>query len=119
MNVDIYGIPNCDTMRKARKWLEEHGVAHLFHNYKKEPPDEAFLRQAADALGWEQLLNRRGTSWRRLDEKTRSAIDGDKALALMRANPSLIKRPLLLVDGRPIAVGFDPEQYQAILLRPA
>ena len=115
MTIDLYGIPNCDTMRKACKWLSEAGIDYTFHDYKKEGADAALLRSAADALGWEALLNRRGTTWRRLDTAERADVDEAKALRLMAANPSLIKRPLLVVDGKAVAVGFDAEQYRALL----
>jgi len=116
MTIDLYGIPNCDTVCKARKWLGDKGIEHHFHNYKKEGADEAVLNRAADVLGWEKLLNRRGTSWRRLDEADRADVDRNKALLLMQGNPSLIKRPLLLVDGVPVAVGFDADRYHALLV---
>jgi len=115
MTVDIYGIPNCDTMRKARKWLAESGVEYTFHNYKKEGVELALLQSAAQMLGWEKLLNRRGTSWRRLDEEARADVDCAKALQFMQANPSLIKRPLLLIDDIPVALGFDAEKYHALM----
>ncbi len=115
MTIDLYGIPNCDTMRKARKWLSEAGIDYTFHDYKKEGADLSLLRKAADALGWEALLNRRGTTWRRLDAAEREGVDEAKALRLMAANPSLIKRPLLVVDGKAVAAGFDAERYRALL----
>ncbi|RMH52711.1 MAG: ArsC family reductase [Zetaproteobacteria bacterium] len=116
MNVDLYGIPNCDTVRRARRWLREAGVAHTFHDYRREGVDAALLAHAADLLGWEALLNRRGTTWRRLAPSERAAAaDRGGALELMVRQPTLIKRPLLLVDGRPRAVGFDPERYRALL----
>jgi len=109
--IDLYGIPNCDTVRKARRWFKERGVAVTFHDYKKEGVDAGLLADAAEALGWEALLNRRGTTWRRLDAEDRADIDCAKALALMVANPSLIKRPLLVVDSVPEIVGFDAARY--------
>jgi len=115
MTIDLYGIPNCDTIRKARQWLTESAIGHTFHNYKKEGVDEAVLSLAADVFGWEKLLNRRGSSWRKLDEADREGVDHEKALRLMQENPSLIKRPLLLVDGRPVAVGFDADHYRSLL----
>ncbi|MDX8413412.1 MAG: ArsC family reductase [Mariprofundales bacterium] len=115
MTIDLYGIPNCDTIRKARKWLTEAEIAYSFHNYKKEGVDKTILHQAAEQLGWETLLNRRGTSWRKLDEADREGVDCDKALRLMQENPSCIKRPLLLIDGKPVAVGFDADLYRDLL----
>jgi len=115
LNIDLYGIPNCDTMRKARRWLKEEGIDYAFHDYKKEGVDAALLERAADALGWEALLNRRGTSWRRLDPADRADVDREKALGLMMRQPSLIKRPLLVIDGTARMVGFDPDRYAALL----
>ncbi|MDX8409613.1 MAG: ArsC family reductase [Mariprofundales bacterium] len=115
MTIDIYGIPNCDSVRKARRWLKEHAVAYTFHDYKKEGVDAELLARAADALGWEALLNRRGTTWRKLSEAERADVDRLQALQLMQHHPSLIKRPLLLIDGQPRMVGFSEEDYVALL----
>ena len=103
----LYGIPNCDTVKKARAWLVEHGVAHDFHDFKKHGVPEAALDQWLAQLGWEALVNRKGTTWRQLDEATRaSVVDAASAQSLMLANPSAIKRPV--VDwGEAITVGFD------------
>jgi len=114
MTVRLYGIPNCDTMKKARTWLDQHGVDYRFHNYKTDGIDEASLRRWVDQLGWEVLLNRAGTTFRKLDEAERQDIDADKAIRLMQAQPSLIKRPVLDRDGR-LTVGFKPERYAEIL----
>jgi Spx/MgsR family transcriptional regulator len=107
MTITLYGIPNCDTVKKARAWLTEHGLAHAFHDFKKAgvPPD--LLQQWVDALGWEVLLNRKGTTWRQLDEATRLEItDAASAMRLMRGQPSVIKRPVVAwPDG--LTVGFD------------
>ena len=105
-NITLYGIPNCDTVRKARKWLDAQGVAYTFHDYKKQGAEPARLGALADAAGWEALLNRRGTTFRKLPESDRADLDRDKALELMAAQPSLIKRPVLEYDGG-ILVGFD------------
>jgi arsenate reductase (glutaredoxin) len=109
----LYGIPNCDTMKKARVWLDDHGVTYRFHNYKTDGIDEATLRRWIDQVGWEKLLNRAGTTFRKLDEADRQDIDADKAIRLMQAQPSLIKRPVLDRDGA-VTVGFKPEVYAEI-----
>ncbi len=108
----MYGIPNCDTIKKARKWLEARGVDHGFHDYRKDGVDEAMLRGWVDELGWELLLNRAGTTFRKLDEAEKQGIDAGKAVALMLAHPSTIKRPVLDLGDRRI-VGFKPEIYEA------
>jgi len=108
----LYGIPNCDTIKKARKWLEEKGVAYAFHDYKKAGIDEARLRGWAGELGWEVLLNKAGTTFRQLPDADKQGLDEDKAVALMLANPSMIKRPVLDLGDRRI-VGFKPDIYEA------
>ncbi|HIV77965.1 ArsC family reductase [uncultured Sphingomonas sp.] len=113
MTITLYGIPNCDTMKKARVWLDQRGVEYRFHNYKIEGIDEATLRRWVDQVGWERLLNRAGTTFRKLDETDRQDIDADKAIRLMQAQPSLIKRPVLDRDGT-LTAGFKPEAYAEI-----
>lgn len=108
--VIIYGIPNCDTMKKARTWLDTHCVAHHFHDYKKSGIDRAVLTGWVKQLGWETLLNRAGTTFRKLPEADKIDLTAEKAIALMLAQPSLIKRPVLDVGGQRI-VGFMPEIY--------
>ena len=115
MSVAVYGIPNCDTIKKPRTWLDANGVAYAFHDYKKEGADPARLAKWAEALGWEPLLNRAGTTFRKLDEADRADIDAAKALALMAAHPSLIKRPVVEYRGG-LLVGFKPDQWAAALL---
>lgn len=110
MTTTIYGIKACDTMKKARAWLDAKGVAYVFHDWKTEPPTAARLRPWVDRLGWEVLLNRSGTTFRKLPEADRTGIDADKAVALMLANPSAIKRPVL-VSGDVLQVGFAPDAY--------
>ncbi|MDN3562889.1 ArsC family reductase [Paeniroseomonas aquatica] len=112
MTVTIHGIKACDTMKKARAWLEAHGVAHEFHDYRTRGIDAATLRRWAGQLGWEALLNRAGTTFRRLPEAAREGLDEPKAIALMLAQPSMIRRPVLDVDGALLA-GFRPEAYAA------
>ena len=112
MPVVIHGIKACDTMKRARAWLEAAGVAHAFHDYKTQGIDEATLRRWMGQVGWEALLNRAGTTFRKLPEAAREGLDESKAIALMLAQPSMIKRPVLDVDGA-LLVGFKPEAYAA------
>ncbi len=106
----MYGIPNCDTIKKARKWLDANGIEYRFHNYKKDGVPEKELRHWVKDQGWEILLNRRGTTWRKLDESIRNNIDETSAIQVMLDNASAIKRPVL-VDGKQILVGFDADTY--------
>ncbi|TPG39132.1 ArsC family reductase [Sphingomonas koreensis] len=108
----IYGIKNCDTMKKARAWLMAQGVDHDFYDYKKEGVEAAQLAHWADRVGWEKLLNRAGTTFRKVPESDRANLDRDKAIALMVAQPSLIKRPVL-EHGETLLVGFKPDAYAA------
>jgi len=110
----LYGIPNCDTVKKARVWLDAQGVAYDFHDYKKAGIDEARLRGWVDELGWETILNRAGTTCRKLPGEAKTGLDADKAIALMLAQPSMIKRPILDLGDRRIA-GFKPEVYEAAM----
>ena len=110
--VTIYGIKACDTMKKARTWLTEHGVAHVFHDYKVAGIERATLESWCDNLGWEALLNRSGTTFRKLPDADRVNLDREKAIALMLAQPSMIKRPVLDLGGSLIA-GFKPDLYLA------
>ncbi len=114
----LYGIANCDTIRKARRWLEREGVAYEFHDYRKHGLDAELLESLAGALGWQAMLNRRGTTWRRLPAATRERIDTQSALALMRENPALIRRPILRTGDRHL-LGFDETEYEELLLRHA
>jgi arsenate reductase len=109
--ITIYGIKNCDTMKKARGWLDGHGVAYRFHDYKSEGIDKARLSGWAKAVGWETLLNRAGTTFRKLDEVDKDGLTEARAIALMLAQPSMIKRPVLDLGGR-LLVGFKPEIYE-------
>lgn len=113
--IALYGIPNCDTVKKARTWLDANGIAYSFHDYKKEGADPARLAKWAEAVGWEPLLNRAGTTFRKLDEADKAGIDAAKALVLMAAHPSLIKRPVVEYRGG-LLVGFKPDQWAAALL---
>lgn len=109
MTTILYGIANCDSVKKVRALLSERGIAYTFHNYKKHGVPEADLRVWVSAKGWETLLNRKGTTWRGLDEAVKSkVVDAESAIAIMLANSSTIKRPVV-ISGRTIIVGVDPE----------
>jgi len=110
-SVTIYGIKNCDTMKKARAWLDQRGVAYSFHDYKAAGVERGTIEGWARDVGWETLLNRAGTTFRALPEKEREGLTERKAIALMLAQPSMIKRPVLDVGGK-LLVGFKPEQYE-------
>lgn len=111
----MYGIKNCDTIKKARRWLESRGVDYQFHDYRADGLPPELLQTFIDALGYEALLNTRGTTWRKLDEATRQAIvDAPSAAALMREMPAIIKRPLLCVPGKPMLLGFSESHYQQL-----
>jgi arsenate reductase len=111
-SVVLYGIPNCDTMKKARAWLDHHGIDYQFHDYKAAGADRAKLAAWAKLVGWETLLNRAGTTFRKLTDEARQDLDESKAIALMLELPSLIKRPVL-EKGHSLLVGFKPEIYSA------
>jgi Spx/MgsR family transcriptional regulator len=108
--VVIYGIKNCDTMKKARAWLDDHGVAYTSHDYKSAGIERAQLEGWARKVGWEALLNRAGTTFRKLPDRDKVGLGENKAIALMLDQPSLIKRPVLEAD-RKLLVGFKPEVY--------
>jgi arsenate reductase (glutaredoxin) len=109
-NVTIYGIKNCDTMKKARGWLDQHGVAYDFHDYKSAGIARGALETWSRAVGWETLLNRSGRTFRALPPNDQEALSEKKAIALMAAQPSMIKRPVL-DTGSKLLVGFNTEQY--------
>jgi len=117
MAITIYGIPNCDTMKKARTWLDEHGVAYDFHDYKKAGIDRERLEAWSKKVGWETLLNRAGTTFRKLPDNDKQGLTEKKAIALMQAQPSLIKRPVLDLGRGKLLVGFKPEAYAEALER--
>ncbi len=110
--VTLYGIKACDTMKKARTWLDDHGVAYAFHDYKAVGIDAPRLQGWVEKLGWQVLLNRSGTTFRKLPDADKADITAEKAVALMMAQPSMIKRPVLDMDGR-LLVGFKPAEYEA------
>ncbi len=109
----MYGIANCDTIKKARKWMDANGIDYQFHNYKKDGIEAETLASWIDQFGWEVILNKRGTTWRKLSEEQKSDIDNDKATALMCEHTSMIKRPVL-VCGDHIEVGFSDKRYQEL-----
>ncbi len=109
----MYGIKNCDTIKKARRWLEAHQIEYRFHDYRADGLERAQLDTFIAELGWQALLNTRGTTWRKLDESLRNSIDNaDAAAALMLEMPAIIKRPLLCAPGRPMLLGFSEPSYQ-------
>lgn len=108
--ITIYGIKNCDTMKKARAWLDDHGVAYEFHDYKAAGASKEKLKAWAGELGWETLLNRAGTTFRKLPDAEKEGLNERRALTLMLEQPSMIKRPVLEVGGK-VLVGFKPEIY--------
>ena len=114
MAAKLFGIKNCDTMKKAWTWLDAHGVTYAFHDYKTHGIDRATLELWVARVGWAVLLNRAGTTFRKLPEAERADIDAEKAVSLMLAYPSTIKRPVLDADLR-LIVGFRPAEYQALL----
>lgn len=110
MKLTFYGIPNCDTVRKARNYLDSRSVDYQFHDYKKSGVDIATLERWVKQVGWEKLLNKAGTTFKKLSDMDKADIDATKAIALMHAHPSMIKRPV--VEGGPnLLVGFNPEMY--------
>jgi arsenate reductase len=114
MSTTLYGIKACDTMKKARTWLDEHGVSYVFHDYKSVGIDRENLDKWCNEHGWETILNRAGTTFRKLDEAHKADLDQNKAIELMLAQPSMIKRPVLDL-GNQTLVGFKPERYAAEL----
>jgi len=117
MRITIYGIKACDTMKKARAWLDSHGLAYTFHDYKVQGIDRAALQAWVNGLGWEVLLNRAGTTFRKLPDSSKADLDSEKAVGLMLAQPSMIKRPVLQAAGV-LIVGFTPQKYAAMFRTP-
>ena len=112
----LYGISNCDTVKKARKWLEQQNIIYVFHNFRKDGLSDKELQNWLNAINWEVLLNRRSTTWRALSEADKNNLTQASAIKLMLANPTLIKRPVL-VSGRQVLVGFSPAEYKHQLLK--
>jgi len=115
MSVTIFGIKNCDTMKKARAWLDKAGHAYAFHDYKAAGIDRARLEGWAGKVGWETLLNRSGTTFRKLPDAEKADLTESKAVALMLAQPSMIKRPVLELPGGKLLIGFKPVEYESNL----
>jgi Spx/MgsR family transcriptional regulator len=111
--VTLYGISSCDTIRKAKVWLENQHIEFEFHDYRKQGLDQQQLQSMISALGWEAMLNRRGTTWRNLSDTVRNQIDQDSAIRVMLDNPAIIKRPIL-ARGNQLHVGFSTDQYEEI-----
>lgn len=114
MTITVYGIPNCDTVKKARNWLEANGIDYAFHDYKKAGADTGKLEAWVASVGWEKVLNRAGTTFRKLPEEDKADLDAAKAVQVMAANPSCIKRPIVEHPGG-LLVGFKPDEWQAAL----
>ena len=112
MPITIYGIKNCETMKKARAWLDQRGLAYAFHDYKTAGIERERLEQWQKKVGWETLLNRAGTTFRKLPDKDKAGLNAKKALALLLKQPSMIKRPVLDLGGGKLVVGFAPELYE-------
>jgi Spx/MgsR family transcriptional regulator len=111
----LYGIPNCGTVKKARVWLDEHGVSYEFHDYKKLPIDEALLKGWLKQIGWQKLLKKTGPTWGQLPDAVKASIKDDaSALALMLDKPNVIKRPVLVNNGKVLATGFNEQEYEAL-----
>ena len=110
--ITLYGIPNCDTVKKARAHLAEQNIAYVFHDFKKQDVPTALMDIGLETIGWEKLLNRAGTTWRKLDEAVQaSVVDAASAKAVMLANPSTIKRPVILWTANRVTVGFKPSEW--------
>jgi arsenate reductase (glutaredoxin) len=115
MTTTLYGIPNCDTVKKARVWLDNQGIAYTFHDYKKAGADAAQLARWCDVLGWETVLNRAGTTYKKLPDADKEGLDQAKAISLMLAQPSMIKRPVVEHPGG-LLIGFKPDDWAQVLV---
>jgi len=113
MTTTLYGIANCDTIKKAKAWLTTNNIEFTFHDYRKDGIDSSFLTEAEAALGWEAMLNKRGTTYRQLDDSDKAEIDREKALTLLQAHPAMVKRPILK-HANSFYLGFKPAQYEDI-----
>lgn len=112
--ITIYGIKNCDTMKKTFAWFEKKKIPYTFHDYKKEGADMALLQKVEKKFGWEEMLNRKGTTWRRLPEKERDSMTTKRAFKVAEDNPSIIRRPII-VSGAKMVLGFDEEKLQSVV----
>ncbi len=113
MTTTMFGIPNCDTIKKAKKWLEVEDIAYEFHDYRKQGVDAALVAEFCDALGWEVVLNKRGTTYRQLTQEQKDSLNQDNAIQLLVDNPAMIKRPILKVNDQ-LHIGFKADQYATI-----
>ncbi|MEX3073735.1 ArsC family reductase [Vibrio alginolyticus] len=113
MTTTMFGIPNCDTIKKAKKWLEAEGIAYEFHDYRKQGVDAALVTEFCDALGWEVVLNKRGTTFRQLTQEQKDSLNQENAIKLLVENPAMIKRPILKVNDQ-LHIGFKADQYTTI-----
>ncbi|EGQ8522323.1 ArsC family reductase [Vibrio parahaemolyticus] len=113
MTITMFGIPNCDTIKKAKKWLEAENIAFDFHDYRKQGIDAQMVTEFCQALGWEQVLNKRGTTFRQLTQEQKDTLNEENVIALLVDNPAMIKRPILNVDGQ-LHIGFKADQYATI-----
>lgn len=113
MTITMFGIPNCDTIKKAKKWLEAEDIAYEFHDYRKQGVDEALVTEFCDALGWEIVLNKRGTTYRQLTQEQKDSLNEENAIKLLVENPAMIKRPILKVNDQ-LHIGFKADQYTTI-----
>ncbi|WP_218769239.1 ArsC family reductase [Vibrio parahaemolyticus] len=113
MTITMFGIPNCDTIKKAKKWLEAENIAFDFHDYHKQGIDAQMVTEFCQALGWEQVLNKRGTTFRQLTQEQKDTLNEENAIVLLVDNPAMIKRPILNVDGQ-LHIGFKADQYATI-----
>jgi Spx/MgsR family transcriptional regulator len=113
MNTTLYGIPNCDTIKKAKKWLDENAIEYTFHNFRKDGIERELVAQFCQQLGWEKLLNKRGTTYRQLSDEQKESINDTTIIDLLVEYSAMIKRPVLSTDGM-LYVGFNAEQYKAI-----
>lgn len=113
MSVIMYGIPNCDTIKKAKKWLETNRISYDFHDFRKQGVDDLMIEKFCHKLGWETVLNKRGTTYRQLTQEQKDTLDKESAIRLMAQHPAMVKRPVLSVDGE-LHIGFKPEQYATL-----
>ncbi|MCW8334280.1 ArsC family reductase [Vibrio sp. SCSIO 43135] len=113
MSITMYGIPNCDTIKKAKKWLEAESVSYEFHDYRKQGIDTDMVTQFCQQLGWENVLNKRGTTYRQLTQEQKDSLNEQNAIALLVEQPAMIKRPILLVNNQ-YHLGFKADQYSTI-----
>lgn len=108
--IKIYGIKNCDTIKKTLRWFESNNLEYQFIDYKKQPPEEPLARDFINTLGWETVINKRGTTWRKLDEETKNTVTDETAVSLIMQQPSMIKRPIIEHDGT-FLIGYDESQF--------